>query len=215
MFNFSTKTLVNKEFKISDILKQIKASKEVKEDSKKINKIFLQNVINAKTLNLNDVEESFKEIYVFRLLLNVDKIPELFIKELDKSINFHTYFICEYDGFVSTLMAFKEINRITKISTKYYKHPFQNESNIELPLINKVSDVYNILLSYETNNNLKNMETPNEFIERVNKINKLEFQISKTEKAIIYETQPKKKFEYNERLREYKKELSELKKVED
>lgn len=215
MFNFSTKTLVNKEFKINDILKQIKASKEVKEDSKKINKILLQNVINAKTLNLNDVEESFREIYVFRLLLNVDKIPELFIKELDKSINFHTYFICEYDGFVSTLMAFKEINRITKISTKYYKHPFQNESNIELPLINKVSDVYNILLSYETNNNLKNMETPNEFIERVNKINKLEFQISKTEKAIIYETQPKKKFEYNERLREYKKELSELKKVED
>ena len=215
MFNFSTKTLVNKEFKINDILRQIKASKEVKEDSKKINKIILQNVINAKTLNLNYIEDDYKEIYVFRLLLNVDMIPELFIKELDKSINFHTYFICECDGFVSTLMAFKEINRVTKVTTKYFKHPFQNDTNIELPLINKVSDVYNVLLSYETNNYLKNTETPDEFIERVNKINKLEFQISKTEKAIIYETQPKKKFEYNERLREYKKKLSELKKVED
>lgn len=215
MFNFSTKTLVNKEFKINDILRQIKASKEVKEDSKKINKIILQNVINAKTLNLNNIEDDYKEIYVFRLLLNVDMIPELFIKELDKSINFHTYFICECDGFVSTLMAFKEINRATKVTTKYFKHPFQSETNIELPLINKVSDVYNVLLSYETNNNFKKIETPNEFIERVNKINKLEFQISKTEKAIIYETQPKKKFEYNDRLREYKKELSDLKKVED
>lgn len=215
MFNFSTKTLVNKEFKINDILKQIKASKEVKEDSKKINKIILQNVINAKTLNLNSVEESYKEIYVFRLLLNTDSIPELFIKELDKSINFHTYFICEYDGFVSTLMAFKEINRTTKVTTKYFKHPFQNDADIELPLIDKVSDVYNILLSYETNINLRKEEIPTDFIDRVNKINKLEFQISRTEKAIIYETQPKKKFEYNERLREYKNELSELKKVED
>ena len=215
MFNFSTKTLVNKEFKINDILRQIKASKEVKEDSKKINKIILQNVINAKTLNLNNVEDDYKEIYVFRLLLNIDIIPELFIKELDKSINFHTYFICEYDGFISSLIAYKEINRVTKVTTKYFKHPFQNETNIDLPLIDKVSDVYNILLSYETNNSLRKMETPNVFIERVNKINKLEFQISKTEKAIIYETQPKKKFEYNERLREYKKELSDLKKVED
>ncbi len=42
MFNFSTKTFVNKEFKINDILRQIKASKEVKDDSKKIKKLFFK-----------------------------------------------------------------------------------------------------------------------------------------------------------------------------
>ena len=55
---------------------------------------------------------------------------------------------------------------------------------------------------------------PNEYITRVKAINKLNFQISKTESGIIYETQPKKKFEYNERFRRYKKELEELMRME-
>ena len=62
---------------------------------------------------------------------------------------------------------------------------------------------------------MRKNENPEEYIKRVFQINKLEFQISKTEKAIQYETQPKKKFEYNERLRQYKKELQDLTKVVD
>ena len=39
MFNFSSKTIVNKEYKVSDFLTQIKASKEVRVDAKKIKSI--------------------------------------------------------------------------------------------------------------------------------------------------------------------------------
>ena len=64
---------------------------------------------------------------------------------------------------------------------------------------------------YEIGIKARKAETPVEYISRTKAINKLEFQISKTEKGIQYETQPKKKFEYNERLRKYKKQLQELK----
>ena len=39
---------------------------------------------------------------------------------------------------------------------------------------------------------------------------KLDFQISKTQLAIAYETQSKKKFEYNARLKQYKEEREKL-----
>ena len=39
-----------------------------------------------------------------------------------------------------------------------------------------------------------------------NQLAKLDFQISKTESAIAFSTQSKKKFQYNARLKEYKSE---------
>ena len=51
MFNFSSKTYVGKEYKVSDFLTQINATKDVKEDSKKIKSIMFKNVINAQSLN--------------------------------------------------------------------------------------------------------------------------------------------------------------------
>ena len=68
MFNFSSKTLVNREYKVSDFLKQIKASKEVKEDAKKIDKIIFQNVINANSINVEE-DSKYQNIYVIKLVL--------------------------------------------------------------------------------------------------------------------------------------------------
>ena len=47
-----------------------------------------------------------------------------------------------------------------------------------------------------------------------NQLAKLDFQISKTESAIAFSTQSKKKFEYNARLKEYKAEKDKLLKGE-
>ena len=51
MLSFSSKTLINREYKLSDFLKQINATKEVREDAKKVKAIYFQNVINSQTLN--------------------------------------------------------------------------------------------------------------------------------------------------------------------
>lgn len=210
MFNFSSKTLVNKEYKLSDFLKQIKANKKVKEDAKKIDKILFQNVITANSINAEE-EKNYKNIYVIKIILKCDTLPKLFIEELDKNIAFHTYFVCEYDNKVCTLVAFKDIGRKITIDTRYYCHEFRKEELIDVPVVDKVSDAYKLMLEYEIGIKSRKTETPEEYISRVNAINKLEFQISKNEKRIQYETQPKKKFKYNEQLRSYKKELQELK----
>lgn len=213
MFNFSTKTLVNKEYKVSDFLKQIKASKEVKEDAKKIDKIFFQNVINANTINVEE-DKDYQNVYIIRIVLKTGLLPRLFIEELDKNIEFHTYFICEYDNQFCTLVAYKEIGNKVKIATKYYGHGFAPDKLIEIPRINSVADAYKAIIAYEIGIKARQSERPEEYIFRVKAINKLEFQISKTEKAIQFETQPKKKFEYNERLRNYRRELDIMSKEE-
>ena len=210
MFNFSSKTYVNKEYKLSDFLKQIKANKEVKEDAKKIDKIIFENVISANSMNVEE-EQECKNIYVIRIKLKTNILPRLFIEELDKNIKFHTYFIWEFNNEVCTLIAYKNISTKVKIDSKYYGHGFRNEEKIILPNVSKVSNVYRMMLEYEIGIKSRNNESPSEYITRVKSINRLEFQISKTTKAIEYETQPKKKFEYNERQRKYKKDLDELK----
>ena len=213
MFNFSSKTYVGKEYKVSDFLTQINANKEVKDDAKKIISIFFQNVINAKSLN-SEEDKEYQNIYVIHMVLNERLIPKLFIEELDKNIAFHTYFIFECCDEYACMIAYKEIGLKVKIDSKYYINDFQKQQLVDVPMINKVKDMYKFILSYEIGIPARNNESPADYIKRVKAINKLNFQISKTESGIMYETQPKKKFEYNERLRRYKSELEELLRME-
>jgi hypothetical protein len=214
MFNFSSKTFVNKEYKLSDFLTQIRASKDIREDAKKIEKIVFQNVINAISLNAVEDDE-YKAIYVIRIILKNPDIPQMFVEELDKNIAFHTYFIFEYKGEVASTMAFKDIGVKVKINSRYYTKTFMKEEPITVPLLDSVKDVYKFMLEQQIRLPARKNKNPEEYITRVKAISKLDFQISRTESAIVYETQPKKKFEYNERLRKYKKERDELKRVEE
>ena len=213
MFDFSSKTYVNKEYKVSDFLRQINASKEIRRDAKVIQKIFFQNVINSETLNV-DANSKYKDIYIIKIILSEEYIPVLFVKGIDKEIHFHTYFMFEYDEKIATCIAYKEIGKQVKVD-KYYSHGFNKDKELKLENVNSVGDVYKNLLSYEIGIKFRKDEDPSDYITRVKAINKLEFQISKTEKAIQFETQPKKKFEYNERLRKYKADYNDLIKVED
>ena len=213
MFNFSSKTYVGKEYKVSDFLTQIKANKEVKDDAKKIKSIVFQNVINAKSLNAEEDKE-YQNIYVIHMVLKERQIPRLFIEELDKNIAFHTYFIFECNEEFATMIAYKEIGSKVKIDSKYYINDFTKQPFVDVPMVNKVKDMYKFILSYEIGIPVRGNESPGDYIKRVKAINKLNFQISKTESGIVYETQPKKKFEYNERLRKYKKDLEELMRME-
>ena len=213
MFNFSSKTIVNKEYKVSDFLTQIKASKEVRADATKIKSIVFKNVISAETLNAT-FDKQYQNIYVIYLVLNERTVPKLFIEELDKNIEFHTYFIFEYNKETASMIAFKEIGNKVKISSNYYISSFKEQQLVSIPMINSVKDMYTFILSHEIEILSREDESPSEYMTRVKAINRLNFQISKTEKAIIYETQPKKKFEYNERLRRYIRELDELMRME-
>ena len=54
MFNFSSKTEVNKTLKLTDIYKQMNASKEVKQNASNVVSVILKNVISPFTLNTKE-----------------------------------------------------------------------------------------------------------------------------------------------------------------
>ena len=67
MFSFSTKTQVNKELKIKDVLRQIGADKDIKTEAQSIKSLSLTNILNENTINC-ERDEKYKEIYHRELL---------------------------------------------------------------------------------------------------------------------------------------------------
>ena len=208
MFIFPKKTEVNKELSLLDVFKQIKANEDVRVESKMIDQLFLSNVLNERTLDCIS-ENSYKEVYIFKIFLNKEEIPLMFIESLDKVIMFHTYFMLYYQNKVSSTMAFKSISNVIKLS-KYYSHDFENSENNIILTANSVQEAYKMLYSYEVNIKTHLNETIDEFMLRVNQIHKLQYQITKIEQAIIHQIQPKRKYEYHIRLLEFRKELKKL-----
>ena len=127
MFNFSSKTEINKKFKLIDIFKQIKASKEAKRDAMIIESIFLKNLISPKTLNCLECDE-IKELYIFEINVSQKHIPELFIKEFDNSFKGQTLFLIKNDGYTYALLAFKK----GKLRNKYYSTNWDNKDNYNI-----------------------------------------------------------------------------------
>jgi len=112
MFNFSTKTVVNRAFKLTDLFKQMGVSKEARKEASVIEKITLTNVLSPLTLNC-EADKTIKEVYVFEIVVNARIVPELFIKELDNSIKFHTLF-----NVVCTCIFLPFTKIFVKIATK-------------------------------------------------------------------------------------------------
>lgn len=215
MYKFSSKTEINKSFKTTDWLKQIKASKEARAEARKIKSIVIKNVISSSTINCSE-DLDYKNIYIIEITLKEPLIPLSFIKESDNKLSAHTYFVLKYDNKISTYIAYKEGNRVVG---DYYHHDFHDISEISPPVLNSVAEIYKLLLEYEikhvTGIGCVKEESPSKYINRIVKINKTKKEIKKLEKAINSETQPKKQFAYNKEKRQYEKDLKELSETED
>ena len=205
MFNFSTKTLINKTFKIADLNKQIGASKECKEQEKIIESVTLKNIISPRTLNASEDKE-IKEVYVFEIIMKERYIPEIFIREFDKNIKLMTLFLIKHEEYECGVMAYKK----DKYKDKYYATNWDDCTNYDIPLGSSVSETYKFILSKFLKYPFLGKESVDMYVKRNNQLAKLDFQIDKTEKAIRYEVQSKKRFEYNARLKEYKEKRKQL-----
>lgn len=205
MFQFSSKTEVNRQFRLSDLFNQMKASKEVKKDAFCIEKVILKNVLSPTTLNCESNRE-IKEIYVFEISVSSRDVPELFIKQLDNSIKLHTLFNVRNGEFELSMISYK----LGNAKGKYFSTNWESEEDYPVPLVNNVPELYKYILSKFLKYPPLEAETPGEYIKRYNQIIKLDFQIGKTQSAIEHESQSKRKFEYNARLKEYKEKREKL-----
>lgn len=205
MFSFSSKTLVNRQFKLADLFKQMGVSKDARKEATCIDKIVLTNVISPKTLNC-EADKTIKEIYVFEITVNVRFVPERFIKELDSSIKLHTLFNIRHNDYELSMLSYK----LGNFKSKYWQTNWENNEDIDVPLVDNVPDMYKFILSRFLKYPPFEAESVEEYIKRYNQLIKLDFQINSTTIAISKESQSKKKFEYNARLKQYMEERERL-----
>lgn len=205
MFRFSTKTEVNRVFKLTDLYKQMNASKEARKEATCIDKIVLKNVLSPTTLYCSP-DKTVKEVYVFEITVNTQYVPELFIKELDNSIKLHTLFHIRYEEYEYSMLSYK----IGTSKGKYYQTNWENNDDFDVPLVGSVPELYKFILSKFLKYPPFESESVDGYMKRYNQLVKLDFQIGKTSAAIAHETQSKRKFEYNARMKEYEEERNNL-----
>lgn len=199
MFNFSTKTEINKSFKMSELNKQIHATKDCKKEEQSIESVILKNIISPKTINV-DADSEIKEIYVFEIRMKERFIPMIFIKEMDASIKLATLFLIKHEDYECGCMAYKK----ERYKDKYLSTIWGNRLEYDIPLGSSVSQTYKFILSKFLKYDFFEYETVNQYVKRVNSIIKYDFQIKNIENAAYHDSQSKRKFEYNAKLKEYK-----------
>ncbi len=205
MFQFSSRTEVNKQFKLSDLFKQMNASKEARKDAAVIDKVVLKNVLSPNTLYCEPCKE-IKEIYVFEITVSSRYVPETFIKELDNSIKLHTLFNVRDGEYELSMISYK----IGSEKGKYHATNWEADDDMPVPPVNSVPELYKYILSKFLKYPPFESETAGEYIKRYNQLIKLDFQINSTTIAIGKESQSKRRFEYNARLKQYKEERVKL-----
>ena len=205
MFKFSSKTVVDRKFKITDLYKQMGASKEARTDGTFIESVVLKNVLSPTTLYC-EAAKTIKEIYVFEITVKERYVPEAFIKELDASIKLHTLFIVKHEDYELSILSYK----LGTQKGKYWQTNWENNEDFDVPPVSDIPELYKFILSKFLTYPPFDSETVEEYVKRHNALAKLDFQIGKTESAIAHESQSKKRFEYNARLKEYKAEKENL-----
>ena len=210
MYEFSSKTKVDQKFKLSDLLKLIHASKEIKQEATNIESVQMTNAISQQTTGLEPSDE-VNEIYIIEVTLNSESVPINFIKELDKTIQFQVLYKIICKDKVKWISGPKSIVDGKVSQSKHFETEWETDTKRELPLTNSLTEIYKQILIQLTNLQFRPNERIKEWEQRYSNIEHLKKEFEKTDKLAKAETQPKKKFAYNDKLREIYQKIRELK----
>lgn len=207
MLGLSSKTQVDKKFKLSELYKLIGVSKQVKSDAANIVSVTLANVLNADTMNFT-VTKDVKEIYVFEIALSSKSVPALFISALDRAIDFHTVFALKCCNQTLLYGAYKEYGEKGIKVGKYYATNWRDERQLNVPMsATCLDDVYKAIIDELIPILARAGETACDLATRYETITRLQKEIDKLQRMVDAEKQPQKRFKLNAELKELKKEL--------
>lgn len=209
MFKFSEKTQVNIQFKMLELFRTIKADKVVKADAGNVTKVTLSNVLSPDRTNMES-SDNVKEIYVFDLELNSNKIPEKFIEALNKSINFQTLLTLRYNDKVKYIIAVKIIDDEKIKILKTFESDWQEETLDDMPSSVKLENIYKQMIAKLTLFPFRLDEDFKQYVDRMSAIKKQKSEIEKQTKIMNAEKQPNIKMKLNDEIKQMKKELQEL-----
>ena len=209
MFKFSEKTQVNIQFKILELFRTIKADKVVKADAGNVTKVTLSNVLSPDRTNMES-SDNVKEIYVFDIELNSNKVPEKFIEALNKSINFQTLLTLKYNDRVKYIIAIKIIDDEKIKILKTFESDWQEETLDEMPSSVKLENIYKQMIAKLTLYPFRIDEDFKQYVDRMSAIKKQKNEIEKQTKIMNTEKQPNIKMKLNDEIKQMKKELQKL-----
>ncbi|MCI7094924.1 MAG: DUF4391 domain-containing protein [Clostridiales bacterium] len=209
MFDLSSKTKVNRRFRLAELYKLMAADKDIKADAKGILSVVLMNVLSQDTMNV-PVGDIVKEIYIFYIELSSKSIPALFISSLDKAINLHTLFVLRFNDERMLYGCYKEKTEKGVKLGKYYSTDWTKaQTPISLPLnVFSMDDIYTAIIDRLIPIAAKQNETTSDFVARYDMISKLKFEIDKKQRQVDNERQSKKRFEINDELKKLKEQLA-------
>lgn len=209
MFRFSEKTQVNIQFKMLELFRTIKADKVVKADAENVTKVTLSNVLSPDRTNMES-SDNVKEIYVFDIELNSNKIPEKFIEALNKSINFQTLLTLKYNDKVKYIIAVKIIDDEKIKILRTFESDWQEETLDDIPGSVKLENIYKQMIAKLTLYPFRIDEDFKQYVDRMSAIKKQKSEIEKQTKIMNAEKQPNIKMKLNDEIKQMKKELQEL-----
>lgn len=180
-----------------------------------IKTIYWCNKIAASTTNLAP-GTSVTELEVFEVKLNSQILDDSFLRQIDKEIPYHILFILEYEGKYKAVIGYKEESggNIAFKVNHYYSTEWMDEDDLPLKLEGlSVDSVYENFVRQIAGDALAatiSGETLKESVDRNEKRQALQTQISKLQKKIKSEKQLNKQMELNAQLKKLKKELEVL-----
>ena len=192
-----------------ELFRTIKADKVVKADAGNVTKVTLSNVLSPDRTNMES-SENVKEIYVFDIELNSNKIPEKFIEALNKSINFQTLLTLRYNDKVKYIIAVKIIDDEKIKILKTFESDWQEETLDEMPSSVKLENIYKQMIAKLTLYPFKTSEDFKQYVDRMSAIKKQKSEIERQTKIMNAEKQPNIKMKLNDEIKQMKKELQEL-----
>ena len=177
--------------------------------------IYWKNKIAPSIINLAE-GSIVTEIEVFEIRLNTPNLDEAVLRLIDREVPYHIIFLLEYDGNYQAWTAYKEEavsgSNLFKVGAYYHTDwlaeaqlPLKIEGlNLDAVYENFVRQIAGDALHGESGESLK------ESVERENKRQKLQKQITALQIKVRKEKQLNKQVQLNTELKKLKKELDEL-----
>ena len=177
--------------------------------------IYWRNKIAATTMNLA-AGETVTELEIFEVRLDDPKLDVSVLRQIDKEIPYHIIFLLEYDGKYQAWTAYKEEaasgNNAFKVGT-YYHTDWLPESELPLKIDGlNIDKVYENFVRQIAGEALQTDtgETLKESVERDERRQQLEKQITALQAKVRKEKQLNKQVQLNAELKKLRKELEEL-----
>ena len=171
--------------------------------------IYWRNKIAPTTVNLA-ASDSVTEIEVFEIQLNIPKLDESVLRQIDREIPYHILFLLKYEGKYRAVIGYKEAaaGKTAFKVDRYYSTDWMDEDDLPVHLEGLTLDaVYENFVRQIAGDVLGAGESTSlkDSVEQQKQREQLEKQIAALEAKIRKEKQPKKKFEMVQQMKALQK----------